>query len=156
MDGLRHHKLDHIRGKSFFKCKLCPQSFTRKPHLQIHEETHRKNPYMCPYMEICLKAGKKGNAIFFPTSEGLQRHIKKHHGDREKTHQCEECKEWFVSQSALGHHAKAHAKDLIPCELCSKGFLKYLNLQSHMKQVHKLKSTLEELKGGDKDESAYP
>merc|ERR1719242_1563345 len=106
-----------------YQCKMCPQIFASKADLQLHTQTHMREPkpYKCA---SCSKA--------FANSSSLSQRSRIHLGI--KPYRCEICQRKFTQLSHLQQHIRTHTGDKpYKCRIpgCTKAFSQLSNLQSH-------------------------
>ncbi|XP_020712636.1 zinc finger and SCAN domain-containing protein 12 isoform X1 [Ceratitis capitata] len=119
----RYH-MDRHNNVRNFKCTQCEKAFLSKHDLTVHTRTHTgERPYEC---EICGKD-------FL-----ILQHLKMHrYSHTNKSFECPECKQKFISPSTLRiHQHTIHAAERrFQCEYCVKRFRRKHHLIAHYR-VH--------------------
>lgn len=114
--------------KNFFKCDVCPQSFTTSHRLQQHYRWHLGiNSFKCYF---CPKTFSKCSVYLS--------HEKNHTGERPFI--CSFCGEWFADSSNINIHLKSYKA--FACNICQKSYTQKSSLLSH-KRLHAREKYLE-------------
>jgi len=107
--------------KNFFKCDVCPRSFTTSHRLHQHYRWHLGiNNFKC---QFCPKTFLKCSAYLL--------HERTH--TREKPFRCHFCNKWYPISSNLNIHLDFD--DPFICKICEKSFSKMSSYLSH-KRTH--------------------
>ena len=124
--NVTQHLAAHGIGERF-KCDKCDKDFSQKAHLRTHRASHEKS-YNLP--SKCNQCGK-----MYQTVEGLKRHIKSMHS--EKQLECGECEKRFSTIGNLNEHKKAvHVLKSLKCDQCKYRSKTNKDLKKHINKVH--------------------
>lgn len=120
----------HVK-KNFFKCDVCPRSFTTSHRLHQHYSWHLGiNYFKC---QFCPKTFSKCSVYLL--------HERIH--TREKPFRCNFCDKWFPGSSNLNIHLGFN--DPFICNTCEKPFFQISSFISH-KKIHLLKNQMKNKK----------
>jgi len=129
---LKSHNQSHELPENL-KCNICSKSFAWeyawKAYLPSHSE---KSQSKCPQC---------GLKLFNKTA--LSNHIKRKHGQPNRSYACSECGKGFISKSELKQHSFIHLKEKQwQCGECGKSF----RCKSYMERHHKTHSGIKPYK----------
>ncbi|XP_063544143.1 zinc finger protein 160-like isoform X2 [Cydia strobilella] len=120
---LRHVSIAHTDNKNI--CMYCGNSFRTKPNLRAHVARRHK-------------VGKIYNCVVckleFTRTVDLRSHMGRVHGD--KTVDCSECPEKFVSQYAMQRHLITIHGSGHKCSYCGKLFTRNSFMDNHIRRTH--------------------
>eukprot|EP00117_Sycon_ciliatum_P037217 scpid35007/ scgid27879/ Zinc finger protein 324A; Zinc finger protein ZF5128 len=139
------------RTRQKFSCKICQKTFSRRRHLNVHEDMHTNTrryscekcgaafrdpahlhhhravhselrPHQC---DKCDKAFKHGGQ--------LHRHQQVHDNSPGNRHVCKECGRGYTTKHNLDQHKMIHNGKSFDCTVCNKRFVRKLHLENHMR-----------------------
>jgi len=124
-----------------FPCQLCPKKFVKESILATHKrkahaiKTENECKLCYKYLKQSINMPKHMENYHKDDTEFLNRTIK----DSELTFSCDECPRKFVKNSLMTLHKKrGHGtKAVLECKLCYKKLGRAVEVQKHMKNVHK-------------------
>lgn len=126
--SLRRHQRTHRPDDDRFRlaCRFCLKTFSRRDHLNIHENLHSASGQSHP----CPDCGAT-----FKNKKTLAGHMKTH--STEKAFRCGQCKSEFTRRASLNRHVRAaHAREVIQCPHCPSRFSYRSTLEDHKKAAH--------------------
>jgi len=119
-----------IHTDAAFVCGYCNKRFGRKSNYKEHVRIHTgEAPYKC---EICKRT--------FKQHHGWKDHLRVHTG--EKPYSCTICGKRFTVGHNLNVHMRIHTGERpYSCTICKKSYRQKSAFNSHLKNIHKLKTT---------------
>lgn len=125
-------KIESKTSETTALCDLCGDVFEKIHQLQKHRiQVHFKTSLQCP---VCEKK--------FTTTDGLNRHYRRHHGMENKDYVCSSCGKAFVFESDMNKHYKSvHERHLLkkkryPCTHCDKTYTTAKMVLMHVRSAH--------------------
>ncbi|XP_055603890.1 transcription factor grauzone-like [Uranotaenia lowii] len=123
-----HQLLKHARPEDLiYKCKICPQAFSKGCLLRAHESTHEK--VQCPHCERML-----ANKV------ALAAHIHNKHSDIDRRLICDTCGQEFLNKQSFERHCQEHlgieVVKKVQCHICQKWLKGERVLKNHIKFTH--------------------
>lgn len=119
-------------------CQECGRSFKFPGDLKNHDrEVHDRNPENSVFCDQCGKA--------FPTRKSLMKHIRSSH-TKTKVYQCPQCDKFFYENYRLQKHLRIHTGiKPFKCRHCQYRSTRKDNVRLHLKKVHKLTPSNEDV-----------
>merc|ERR1712150_110651 len=126
----QHIKRKHSSDIENLNCSDCPKKFKCKTGLKVHFKRFHSNEVIrtpCSICKMTINGGKYQMNI----------HMRKHTGER--PYECPHCrkrfkyKTWTFSHSCFGKILNKK----YPCPKCERQFTQKVNLQGHIKRIHK-------------------
>lgn len=117
---MRVHLKSHSDERTY-PCKLCNYAGRTASAIYIHMSTHANDTCIC---EVCSK--------IFKSTRNLNDHLRRVH-NKNKKHECLQCKKRFVDKYRLSIHMRCHT-GVRPykCLICDKAFIRSDGLKEHM------------------------
>merc|ERR1719229_1361288 len=119
-----------IHTDAAFVCQYCNKRFGRKSNYKEHVRIHTgEAPYKC---DICNRT--------FKQHHGWKDHLRVHTG--EAPYKCDICGKRFTVGHNLNVHMRIHTGERpYSCTICKKSYRQKSAFNSHLKNIHKLKTT---------------
>ncbi|XP_067634778.1 uncharacterized protein [Eurosta solidaginis] len=122
-DALRVHLRLHY-GEPAYTCDICRRTFNQKVHYRYHMDRHNNvRNFKCAH---CEKA--------FLSKHDLRVHTRTHTGDR--PYECEICGKDFLILQHLKMHRYSHTNKSIECSECKQKFISPSTLRLHQQSIH--------------------
>ncbi|KAG6459864.1 hypothetical protein O3G_MSEX011645 [Manduca sexta] len=132
--GLKNHIIAVHELNNNFPCNVCGKVFRWKNSLKRHLEKHESKDK--PEVAYCEPCG-----ISFKSVCSYQRHLKnslKHVTQDQRKYVCDHCNRRFIDKTKLRDHIEdKHLHRTYQCPICLKSSKNRVNLDQHMRNVHK-------------------
>jgi len=134
--GLQVHKASHDKTPKLYRCKHCPETFTKITDFKWHKQGHLGHKQY-----TCEECGRKCSS-----KTNWEEHMNKHTGARPFT--CKECGKGFKTKATLvGHIKNMHTKlptlnpenqkpKNLACPYCEEMFTSRIPMGKHVSKVH--------------------